>query len=261
MKVAEVIEIVERLAPPSLAREGDSIGLAVGSLEEEVKGILLSLDPTLMAMKKAVELGANLVITHHPLIFRPLKNLTDASPALLFAVKNDLSVYSAHTNLDVAEGGINDVLSQIIGLKSVEKLDVPGIKEEERMGRVGYLEEKISVEELANLLQEKLGTKVRVLGDPHKTVKKVAFCGGGGASLLKEAYRVEADVFITGDINHHAALLALELNQVVIDATHLATERVILNPLKEYLLRELLKFGEEIPIEIYSEEIPWWEVD
>jgi dinuclear metal center YbgI/SA1388 family protein len=259
MKVADVVEILEKFAPKSLAREGDNIGLLIGSLEAEVKGILISLDATLMALQEAAEKKANLLISHHPLIFQPLRNLINVSPSILFAVKNDISVYSAHTNLDVAEKGIGDALSKLFDLVKVKKLDKEGVKEEKAMGRVGYLKKPLSLKELAVFVAEKLNVKVKVLGEKDKLVRKVALCGGGGSGLLFEAYKESADVFITGDVNHHAALLALELGIALIDATHLATERVILNSLKEYVSKNLEEAGEKIPVYVYEEKIPWWE--
>jgi dinuclear metal center YbgI/SA1388 family protein len=260
MKVIEIVKILEKFAPKNLAREGDNVGLLVGDPQAEVKGILISLDPTLMALQEGLKKKANLVLTHHPIIFQPLRSLLDITPSISFAVKNDISVYSAHTNLDVAEGGIGDVLSKLFDLVEVKKLDKEGVEKEKAMGRVGYLKEPLSLKKLAEFVAKRLSVRVRVLGEPDKKVKKVALCGGGGSGLLFEAYREGADVFITGDVNHHAALLALELGIVLIDATHLATERVILNNLKEYILENLREVGEGIPVYVYEEKIPWWEI-
>jgi dinuclear metal center YbgI/SA1388 family protein len=233
--------------------------LLVGNFESEVKGILISLDATLMALQEAVKKKANLLISHHPLIFQPLRNLVNISPSISFAVRNNISVYSAHTNLDVAEGGIGDTLSKLFGLIKVKKLDKEGVEEEKAMGRVGYLQKPLFLKELAVFVAEKLNMKVRVLGEEEKLVRKVALCGGGGSGLLFEAYKKGVDVFITGDINHHTALLALELGIALVDATHLATERVILNSLKEYVSRSLKEMGEKIPVYVYEEKVPWWE--
>jgi dinuclear metal center YbgI/SA1388 family protein len=259
LKVGHVISFIEEWVSPSLARPGDNIGLQVGDSDWLVKAIFLSTDPTLAALSRALDKGANLVVSHHPLIFRPLSSLRGASEALLFAVKNDVAVYSAHTNLDVVKGGINDLLINKLGLIDAQPLkegDLPA------MGRLGELEKPVDLKGLAKLVQEKLGVDVRVLGDLGIQVKRVALCGGGGSSLLRKAFEQKADVFITGDVNHHAALQALDLGIAVIDATHLATERVILPKLKEYLLEKIGEKGAQIPVYLNEEEnLPWWGVE
>lgn len=259
LKVGQVISFIENWALPTLARPGDNIGLQVGDSDWLVKAIFLTTDPTLAALRRALTKGANLCVSHHPLIFRPLSSLKGASEALLFAVKNDVAIYSAHTNLDVVQGGINDVLIDKLGLVNSQPLQEGGLPP---MGRLGELKKTVSLKELAKLVQDKLGVEVKVLGDLKKLITKVALCGGGGSSLLRNAFEQKADVFITGDVNHHAGLLALDLGLAVIDATHLATERVVLPKLREYLLKKINEKNTQIPVYLNEEEnLPWRSVE
>lgn len=257
MKVKEVLQLLDEFYPFDLAFEGDNIGLQCGDPDSEVKNVVLSLDPLLEAIDYAVTEEANLLITHHPLIFAPLKKVV-FSPALARAIKADINIISLHTNLDIAFGGVNDQLVFRLGFQGIRVLEEKG---EGAIARWGELNPPKTLQELARDVAEKLETSVRFLGNPGSMVQKVVTCSGKGESLLPLVKEKGADVFITGDVGYHSALKALELGVNLIDATHEATERVILPALKEKLEKKFSLLGWQGKIKIFSgETVSWSEV-
>lgn len=257
MKVKEALQLLDELFPFDLAFEGDNVGLQCGDPESEVKNIVLSLDPLLEAIEFALAEEANLLITHHPLIFVPLRKIV-SSPVLVRAIKADLNVVSLHTNLDVAFGGVNDQLVFRLGFEGIRVLEEKG---EGSIARWGELNPPRTLQQLALEVAEKLETPVRFLGKPDKLVSKVVTCGGKGESLIPLVKEKGADVFITGDVGYHAALRALELGLNLIDATHEATEKVVLPALKDKLEKKLSLLGWQGKIKIFSgDTLSWLEV-
>ncbi len=257
MTVGEVLGFLDEIYPFDLAFEGDNVGLQCGELESEVRNIVLSLDPLIGAIDFALTEGANLLITHHPLIFSPLRRIA-SSPALIKAIKADVNIISLHTNLDVAFGGVNDYLVFKLGFEGVRVLEEKG---EGSIARWAELTLPKTLKELAQEVAEKLETPVRFLGNPDKVVRKVVTCSGKGESLLPLVKEKGADVFITGDVGYHSALMAIELGINLIDATHEATERVILLPLKEKLEKKFSLFGWQGKIKIFpGEKVSWVEI-
>jgi len=245
-KLNEIIAVLERLAPPHLAEEWDNSGLMVGKKNAEVRKILLALDATDVVLKEAVEIGANLVITHHPMVFAPLKSVNDddwVGKKLIYAIENGVSVYAAHTNLDTAQGGTNDAFAQMLGLTDIKPLDEFG------RGRVGLLPQNIAIEKLAELAKKRLELDaVRCVGDVSRVAQKVAICTGSGMSMFGDAIKSKADVFITADVKYHEALIAQESGLPIIDATHYASENLVFASLKTYLDAEFKGRGIDVVI-------------
>ncbi|WP_066495402.1 Nif3-like dinuclear metal center hexameric protein [Abyssisolibacter fermentans] len=346
MKVKKICDAMNKLAPVKLAEKWDNCGLQIGNPHKEVKKILLALDATEAIVTEAVKLNYDMIITHHPFIFKPLNSIdlsTYKGRLIKKLINNDIAIYSSHTNLDACKDGVNDVLSKVLDLKDVEILDDssiekflkiivyvptthaealreklneagagdignyshcsfttegigtfmpkentnPFIGEVNRLekvneakietiihktalnniidiilknhpyeepaydiyqlenkqiisgiGRIGYISKTMTLEDLAKFTNKKLRcTSMRVYGDLKRAIKRVAVCGGSGASYITLASAKGADVLITGDIRSFEAQQAYELGIAVIDAEHYNTERVVLKELQEYLHR------------------------
>lgn len=226
MTIKTITEYLEKLFPPEIADEDDKvkIGLQVGSFFDECSGVALCLDCTLSVLEQANESGCNLVLCHHPLIYYPLQEIcTDEGKgkAIAYALKNNITVFALHTNLDKAAGGINDYLiSKVFGAK------VAGSD-----GCVFYGDfddsAEISLKDFAALISNKLNDKtVKFVGDAETKIKCFAVCSGGGASFYKVAKESKADVFVTGDIPHHVYIEALEDGFNLIEFSHYFSEIV-----------------------------------
>lgn len=205
MKVKEVKEALERFAPLPLQEEYDNAGLQTGLLEAEVSGALLCLDVTEEVLREAVDCECNLVVSHHPLLFRPLRQVSDFTQGercVRFAVKHDIAIYAAHTNLDNARGGVNFQIARRLGLKNVKFLQTKDGKS--GSGIVGDLEEAENPEVFMKRVKDIF--EVECLEHNawlDRMVKRVALCGGAGDFLLDEAVEVGADVFLTGEMKYH----------------------------------------------------------
>jgi dinuclear metal center YbgI/SA1388 family protein len=200
MQIKEIIDALERFAPLPLQEGYDNAGLQIGLTEVEATGALLCLDVTEAVIDEAVEQGCNLIVSHHPLLFRPLKSVTGRSyveRCLMKAIKNDITIYSAHTNLDNARGGVNYKIAEKLGLTDVQMLEAGS-------GIVGEFTEPVSEAELLRRLKERFAVDCVLHNEPtDRLVRRVALCGGAGAFLLPDAIAAGADAFVTGEIHYH----------------------------------------------------------
>ncbi len=350
-KLSDIVGIINKIAPIALAEPWDNPGLQVGDPGGDVSRIMVALDPTPDVIDAALASSCQLLVTHHPLIFKPLKTLSRATTSgdLLYkAIRGGLSVVSLHTNYDIADGGLNDVLADRIGLVNGIPLKITAtgelvklvvfvpkdrleqlrsslmpfcvtqgnyrdctfasggvgtftplagadpfigavgslaMVEEERLellvpgelvsraikilravhpyeepafdlyplrnegkkcglGRIGRLREPLPLAEYAASIGKSLATSlVRYVGDPTTPVSKVALCSGGGASLLRDAARVGADVLVTGDVKYHEARDAEDMGVALIDAGHFPTEIIMVGAMKGRLEQELARAG------------------
>jgi len=229
---------LDELFPPSWAEEWDNTGLQVGDRSAEVSRLMVALDPTSAVIDEAAGAGARLLITHHPLIFEPL-SAVDVSRSVDRAVAQALclgiAVIACHTNADIASPGVSDALAEVLGI-NVEGPIVPfGASRELGLGRMGTLATSTQVADMLESCRDRLGANPRLIGERHHNVKRVAVCGGSGASLIPDAARAGADIFITGDVKHHQALDARASGLHVIDAGHHATERPFVRSLADRL--------------------------
>ena len=213
----------------STALDFDNVGHLIGSLDNTVTGIVVCLDCSDEAITCAVENNANLIVTHHPVIFDPLKSVTDES-IVYRLIRNDISVISAHTNLDQADGGVNDALCTALGLVSVEKVT----DSEGYIFRTGELAEALSASAFAEYVGEKLCTRVKYVGE-NNGIKRVAVCSGSGGSMLSDVAELGVDAYVTADIKHNVFLEAHFLGLVLLDAGHFETEDLIVTPLAKEL--------------------------
>lgn len=243
-KVKDIAEKIEKFAPPSLAEAWDNVGLMIGDFESRVTTAFVCLDVTSDNVRRAIAEGADLIISHHPLIFSPMRRITeqDVSGRIIRElIRNDISVYSAHTNLDHADGGINDVLAKKLELTGIRRFSADEAVDElgksiDNIGRVGILENPMTMEDFADFVKNTLDCRsLRYVGNPDEVIRTAAVCGGAGGDGIYSAYHAGADVYVTSDIRHHEAQLAFELGINLIDAGHFETENIICEFMTEFL--------------------------
>lgn len=238
MKVCEILRFLDSVSPFETALSFDNVGLLVGNEQDEVSGILVTLDCFDEVIDRAEDLGANLIITHHPIIFSPLKAVTDES-LVYRLISKKISVISVHTNLDIAEGGVNDALCTALGLYDVETV----VAEDGFLLRMGELDEAEDPYGFARHVKETLGGGVKfVAGD--RDILKVMVCGGSGSDYLFDAFKNGADALVTSDVKHHLFIEAGKLGISLYDAGHFNTEDVVIAP----LCRDLSAAFPEIPV-------------
>ena len=218
LTVQQVYDFINERAPFETQLPFDNSGLLVGAPDREVTGIHFALDVTNAVIDEAIANGANLIVTHHPMMFSPIKRLVESNHEarlLCRLIRAGISLISAHTNLDLAAGGINDVLAQRVGLT-----DVQG----EGFVRVGTLPSPLTACELANSIGSSLGDVVRVMGNPSAVITKLGICSGSGADEWSAAAAMGAQAFLTGEAKHHIALEASSAGVVILEAGHHSTE-------------------------------------
>lgn len=246
VRCREIMWLMEDLAPARYAEEWDNPGLNIGDPEAEVKKIIVALDASEAVIDEAVEKGADMIVTHHPLLFHPVKKINYDSPdgrKIIKLIRNNINMFAAHTNLDAVKGGTNDVLAEMLGLKNLSVLSM-GNEEGVGIGRTGEFDGDVTLGMLSVKVKEVLGLDaVRVIGNLSSKVKKAALCTGAGMEFMPEAIDTGCDVFITSDIRYHEAMEAVERGLAVIDATHYATENIIVPTLAAYLRKKLENRG------------------
>lgn len=255
MKLIDYIKKLEEIAPKKDAEEWDNTGLQIGNIQDEINGILLTLDISEEAINLAIQEGLNLIITHHPFIFKAIKNIDFTySKAKLIKkiINNNINVFTMHTNLDIASKGVNSALAKAIGINNYDILKTVNTLDEEVLGYGGISEiNECSIYEYSEKIKQHLGCPyIKIFcKDNKKSIKKVAFCGGSGSSFISDAIKKHADLYITGDINYHDAQYAQEFNLAIIDAGHYYTELPVLKEIN----RHLRDIDEKIKIELFSE--------
>jgi dinuclear metal center YbgI/SA1388 family protein len=367
-KVSDIVGIINKIAPPALAEHWDNVGLQVGDPAQEVERIMVALDPGPRAVDAALASSCQLLLTHHPLIFKPLKRIStnDETGRLIYrSISGGLSILSAHTNYDSAGNGVNDLLAAALGvtgcrplrvvlreellklavyvpeayLEQIMKALLPfsGLSEKyadcsfrvsgqgtfrplagaapfigtvgalerveesrfeilvrkpelqralkalskahpyeepafdiipllneghcEGLGRIGVLETPALLGDFVATVKERLGlTSLRIVGDPEQRIARVALCGGSGSSLLHDAAREGADLFVTGDIKYHEVREAQALGLALLDAGHFATERLMIRGLSSRLESECEKRRLEVEVLRCAEELDPFEV-
>lgn len=230
-KVSDVYDYLWGIAPLELQMDFDNAGIQVGSLEQEVGKILVALDITNAVIDEALALGAQLIVSHHPLIFGGLNNVTAEGKGAktLRLARAGISAISMHTNLDIAQGGVNDVLIELLGANSEQGLDA------DNCGRVGELPEPMEFMAFAKMCREKLNVQGLRYYNAGRPVKRLAVMGGAGGSEVQAAFDKGCDTYVTADVSYHQFQLADELKINLIDADHFCTE----NPIVPVLARRL----------------------
>ncbi|MBQ7155660.1 MAG: Nif3-like dinuclear metal center hexameric protein [Synergistaceae bacterium] len=203
MNVIELIARINKFAPFSLAAEWDNCGLMVGSYDDEVRKIGVCLDATRMAVAEAVSKGCNVIVCHHPLIFKPLKKVTDDTEqgdTILLAAHSGTNIIAAHTNWDVAAKGVNETLAKLLGLQKIKVLD-----NETGLGAFGTLKEAMDTQKFLEHVKASWGLSHLAFysHDMPEKISRVALCGGSGGEYWIDALENEADIYITADMKYH----------------------------------------------------------
>ena len=229
--IREIIARLHEHAPLTLAEPWDNAGLLLGDLDREATCILIGLDPTTSLVAEAIALGADTIITHHPLIFKPLAAINTAEPTGRFiemALSHRISVIACHTNLDSAANGVSDALAKAIGLNVVQPLVAGSAAADlhQGLGRIGRFPEAVPSAALLRRLGKALQLPALfIAGRLPESISTVALCGGSGSDLAAVAYSRGAEVYITAEIKHHTARWAEECGFCLIEGTHYGTER------------------------------------
>lgn len=267
LRVIDVLNWVDSYAPFRYAASWDRCGLQVGNPDASVERILVALDPTAETIEEAVENGCQCLVTHHPLLFRPLNNVrTDEFPGNLVATAlvKGVHLIAAHTNLDAAAGGTNDQLAALLSLEDVTPLEAdPSWSGEGRyagMGKVGRLPWSMRLGDFVERIREAFeGIAVRAAGDPEREIRRIAICTGSGGSLIETVIACGCDAYVTGDLKYHEAQRAVEANLSLIDMGHFASERPALRPLATYLQTRAVQEGCSAEVLVaLKEKDPFW---
>lgn len=249
MITKDIINFLEEKYPRSNAEEWDNVGLLVGNNKKDVKKIQLSIDATEKAVDYAAQNNVDMIVTHHPLIFKPLKSIVMSELSgrkIIKLIENGLNLYSIHTNLDSSKDGLNDYILELLEVKKYKIIDINANDETAGIGRMYTLEEKITILEYVDFIKTKMKIKnVRVISNDLKSeVKKIALINGSGMSYWRKVKSLGADLFITGDISYHDALDAKESGLHLIDIGHFESE----NCFSELLKKNLEEIGLEVLI-------------
>ena len=239
--VGEIRRVIHEAYPPQLAEPWDAVGLVCGDPTDEVSTVAFALDCTQEVADKAVELGAQMLVVHHPLLLRGVTSVAADTPkgkVIHTLIRNGVALLAAHTNADKARPGVNDKLAELVGIKPGRPI-VPvepyeNLDEALGLGRVGELEEPVTLREFTQRVADALPETewgVRAAGDPDRLIKRVAVSSGSGDSFLDQAAALGVDVYVTSDLRHHpvdehlrAAHLAEPEGPAVVDTAHWASE-------------------------------------
>lgn len=235
MKIKDIIKFLEERFPLSLQEDWDNSGLQIGNIENDLTNIMISLDIDEQTIQKAKEKSCNLIINHHPFLFSSIKSIDlneEKGKIIKDLIKNDITVFAMHTNLDIGKGGVNDNLAKLLELKDISNLDT---NNENPMARFGYTDE-ITAYDFSKFIKEKLNCKGLILyGDKDKKIEKVALCGGAGSDFINDAIKKGCDLIVTSDVKYHEAMDNCKKINIV-DPGHFASENHII-----YMIKDLLE--------------------
>lgn len=246
--IREIISAIETLAPPELQEKWDNTGWQVRTLPPDTacSGALVCLDVSAAIVDEALSLGANLIIAHHPLIFKGVRQVTPddkTGRAIIAAIRGGVDIYSSHTALDSAPRGINARLASLLGLRDVEVLDPAAAGGEAGLGRIGNLPQALSREEFLDLVAERLDTTyIRATEGPGGRVERVALCGGSGSEFIKEAIARGADAYVTSDTRYHP-LIDFGREILIADTCHYESEKCAKNIFVEEISKKFPNFA------------------
>lgn len=260
----EIIEIIEKQSPKSYACDWDNVGLLIGSHEKDVKRIYIALDADDKAIQEAVAAGADMLLTHHPMIFKGMKKINSddfIGRRVIELIKNDMAYYAMHTNFDISQ--MADLAAERMGLLEQKPLQVTGtavldvdVEKQENaehtahaggayeigIGKIGKLPEKETVSAFAERVKKAFEVdSVKVFVNPmddsfmEKEIQKIAICPGSGKSVIKDALKAGAQVFVTGDIDHHEGIDAAACGMIILDAGHYGVEKLFVPYMEQYL--------------------------
>jgi dinuclear metal center YbgI/SA1388 family protein len=254
-KVKDVVRVIEDFAPVSLQEGWDNSGLCIGSLEDPVTSVLFGLDCTPALVDEAIACGADMIVTHHPLIFSGLKKISpdnQVGEAVIKAIRAGISIYAAHTNADKVMAGVSGAMAARLGLENVRILDEVG--EGTGLGVVGDLPEPMSAADAVRLVKDRFNLKAMRTSRPlDGKIERVAMCGGSGGSLIAAARRSGAQLYISGDISYHNFFT--EDGFMIMDIGHYESEIEIVDILFSLIKKNFPTFAVRITQNIYSNPI------
>lgn len=259
LKVKDIIGNLEKKYSKANAESWDNVGLIVGKLNQEVSKVQLSLDATDKAIENAIKNSADLIITHHPMIFKPVKTITtmdNLGRKIIKLIENNKSLYAMHTNLDSSKDGLNDYILNLLEVENSKVIDVNEFDNEVGIGRLYTLSKEMNIDEYATFVKNSLKIKnIRIISENReKIIKKVALINGSGMSYWRKVKSLGADLFITGDIGYHDALDAKEAEINVFDIGHFESENCFVELLRkdiEGMGIEVITFNDGPVFEIY----------
>lgn len=228
MTIEKINNFLNEKYPVSTALDYDNVGFLIGDTTEDTKSAVVSLDCTDSAIDTAIENGANLIITHHPVIFNGIKSVKKGD-VVYRLIENGISVICLHTNLDTCNDGVNDALANTLQLQNIEVL----CASDGLTYRKGELPYEINSNDFAAYVGKKLDTAVKYVGEGK--VKTVAVCGGSGAEFIYDCVKNKCDAFVTSEVKHHQFLDAEKMGITLIDAGHFPTEDTVIEPLCKIL--------------------------
>lgn len=239
MTVKEIVNQLEVLSNPAIAESWDNVGLQIGSLDKEVACVYIALDATDEVIEAAIGAKADLLLTHHPMIFKGMKQIRDdhfIGKRAIQMIQQDMAYYAMHTNFDIT--CMAEAAAKQLAMGNCEVLqatcEIAGTPE--GFGRVGTLPKSMTLKECALYVKEKFGiSMVTVFGDANQTIEKVAICPGSGGSLFGDARKAGVDAYITGDIDHHEGIDAVAQGVAIIDAGHYGIEQIFVPYMTNYL--------------------------
>lgn len=231
LTVRDIADFMGQLAPLELKESYDNVGLMVGNPDDEIKGILIALDCTLEVIEEAKEKNLNLILTHHPLLFKKPSVITTENlqgKKIIELIKNNINLYSSHTNLDSVGGGMNDTILKLLGFDSfkiLEQSKLPAFKENSGIGRIIELDYEIELEELCQRLKDKLNLKfLRISKGSKESFKSIAIINGSGQDYFDMCKKQGVECVITGDTTYHYVSDYREMGMTIIDIGHFNSE-------------------------------------
>ncbi len=246
MKAKDIASIIEEFAPLGLQQSYDNAGFTVGDSQREVKGVLLAVDVSQEVIDEAIALGADMIITHHPIIFSPIKRLTSSTyveRCVERAIKNDIILYASHTNLDSVPQGMSWRLGEILGVENMRVLSSTSSLEGVGFGVVGELSEPCSTQEYIKSVGQRLNCRaIRHSDIVSDKVQRVAICTGSGGSLIAEAQESGADLYITADLKYND-FMSPNGSFTVIDVGHYESEYCAIDILFDILSKKMINFA------------------
>jgi dinuclear metal center YbgI/SA1388 family protein len=258
MRCSTMMERLEVLSPTEMAQDWDNVGLLAGRTEKEIRSVYLAVDATDEVISDAIKTGADMLITHHPLIFKPVKKINNGDyigRRILKLVQQDICYYAMHTNFDVM--GMSDATADEMQLRDRIVLDITYEDEisKEGEGRIGRLPRIMSLIECAAFVKKNFHIEsVKVFGDPEMTLERVAIVAGSGKDYIGMAVKAGVDCLITGDIDHHSGIDAVEQGLSIIDAGHYGLEKLFIPYMAEFFRREL----PEVKVITAAFKNPFW---
>lgn len=236
----EIIRTIEAVYPKNYAMEWDNVGLLAGRSDKEVSRVYIALDLTEQVIEEAVKEKADMIVTHHPLIFSPLSAVTDEdfiAKRVVKLLQADISYYAMHTNYDILR--MAELAAERIGLKDTEALETVFAEEGKGIGQIGSCERELTLKECCEFVKERFALQsVKVFGDFNQKINRIAILPGSGKSGINTSIKKGADVLITGDIGHHEGIDAAARNLSVIDAGHYGLEYIYIEDMKQFLEKE-----------------------